>query len=115
MKQRAVAIIADYLSHRPLGRVVGLKATGDDDYILAIEDLRDGRVHVVKTPGDLELWLKSFKTSEWLQPAFGLCGRCNGIHADRDIDGEVFGHCIPCQADLVEVAIELRDQREGQG
>jgi hypothetical protein len=28
MKQRAVAIVADYLSHRPLGRVVGLKPIG---------------------------------------------------------------------------------------
>ena len=28
MKQRAVAIVADYLSHRPMGRVVGLKAIG---------------------------------------------------------------------------------------
>lgn len=25
MKQRAVAIVADYLSHRPLGRVVGTR------------------------------------------------------------------------------------------
>ena len=48
-----------------------------------------------------EPWLKSFKTGECLQPAFGLCGRCNAIHTDRDLDGEVFGSCIPCQAELV--------------
>lgn len=114
MKQRAVAIVADYLSHRPLGRVVGLKPIGDDDYILAIEDLRDGRVHIVKTPRDLEPWLESFKTGECVQPAFGLCGRCNGIHAHRDVDGEVFGNCIRCQADLVEVALELRDEQEAE-
>lgn len=105
MKQRAAAIVAEYLSHRPLGRVVGLKPIGDDDYVLAIEDLRDGRVHVMRTPRDLEPWLKSFKAGECLQPAFGLCGRCNDIHADRDVDGEVFGTCVGCQADLVEVAL----------
>jgi hypothetical protein len=32
MKQRAVAIIAEYLSHRPLGRVVGLTPIADDDF-----------------------------------------------------------------------------------
>jgi hypothetical protein len=114
MKQRAVAIVADYLAHRPLCRVVGLKSIGDDDYVLTIEDLRDGGVHVVKTPRDLGPWLKSFKTGECLQPAFGLCGRCNGIHADRDVDGEVFGNCVGCQAELVEVALELRDEQEAE-
>ena len=114
MKQRAVAIVADYLSQRPLGRVVGLKAIAQDDYVLAIEDVRDGRVHVIRTAHDLEPWLKSFETGECLQPAFGLCGRCNGIHADRDVDGEVFSNCIPCQAELVEVALELRDEQEAE-
>ena len=107
MKQRAVAMVADYLSNRPLGRVVGLKAIADDDYVLAIEDIRDGRVHVVRTPSDLEPWLKSFKIGECVLPAFGLCGRCNAIHSDRDVDDEVFGNCIPCQAELIEVALNL--------
>ena len=114
MKQRAVAIVADYLSHRPLGRVVGLKAIADDDYVLAIEDVRDGRVHVVRTPSDLEPWLKSFKNGECIQPAFGLCARCNEIHTDRDVDSEVFDNCITCQAELVEVALELRDEQEAE-
>jgi hypothetical protein len=69
---------------------------------------------VVRTPKDLEPWLKSFKTGECLQPPFGLCGRCNSIHADRHTDGEVFGDCIPCQAELVEVAIELRYEQEAE-
>jgi len=42
MKQRAVAIVADYLSHRPLGRVVGLKPIGDDDYVLATRTCATG-------------------------------------------------------------------------
>ena len=114
MKQRAVAIFAQYLSIRPLGRVVAVQAIGDDDYLLAIEDVRDGRVHVARTPRDLEPWLKSFKSGECLQPAFGLCGRCGGIHSDRDVDGEVFRTCIGCQAELVEVALELKSGRDAQ-
>ena len=114
MKQRAVAIFAEYLSIRPLGRVVTVRPIGDEDYVLAIEDVRDGRVHVARTPRDLEPWLKSFKSGECLQPAFGLCGRCGGIHTDRDVNGEVFGKCIPCQADLVDVALELGNEREAE-
>ena len=34
--------------------------------------------------------MKSFKTGDCLQPVFGLCGLCNAIHSDRDMDGEVF-------------------------
>ena len=114
MKQRAVAIFAEYLSIRPLGRVVAVQPIGDDDYyVLAIEDVRDGRVHVARTPRDLEPWLTSFKSGECLQPAFGRCGRCGCIHTDRDVDGEVFRTCMRCQAELVEVALELEQGAEG--
>ena len=114
MKQRAVAIVADYLSHRPLGRVVGLKAIADDDYVLAIEDIRDGRVHLIHSPGDLGCWLKSFKSGVCLTATFGLCRRCDSVHADRDANGEVFGNCIRCQAELVEVALDLRNEQEAE-
>ena len=112
MKQRAVAIVAEYLSRRPLGRLVTVRPVAEDDYVLAIEDIRDGRVHIARTPGDLEPWLKSFKTGECLQPEFGFCGRCDRLHADRDIDGEVFGNCIPCQTELVQTALEVREGTE---
>jgi hypothetical protein len=112
MKHRAVAIIADYLSIRPLGRVVGLKTITADDHVLAIEDVRDGRVHLMRTARDLEPWIKSFKAGECRQPAFGLCARCSGIHRDRDLDGEVFPTCVGCQAELVEVALELGSEWE---
>ena len=112
MKQRAVAIVAEYLSHRPLGRLVTVKPVAEDDYVLAIEDIRDGRVHIARTAGDLEPWLRSFKSGECLQPQCGFCGRCDRIHADSDLDGEVFGNCIRCQAELVEVALEERDEGE---
>ena len=111
MKQRTAAILAEYLSHRPIGRIVALKPVGDDDYVLAVEDVRDERVHVGRTALDFEPLLRSVKEDRYVLPAFGLCGRCNGIHADRDVDGEVFANCIRCQADLVEVALELRDEQ----
>lgn len=42
------------------------------------------------------------------QLASGICGRCGGIHTDRDVNGEAFATCIPCQAKLVEVALQHR-------
>jgi hypothetical protein len=32
-------------------------------------------------------------------------------HTDRDVDGMLFGTCIPCQAELVEVALTLRKEQ----
>lgn len=113
MKQRAVVIIADYLAHRPLGRLVGLKRM-DTDYVMAIEDVRDGRVHLIRSTRDLEFWVRSFKAGECLQPAFGLCVRCGRIHGDRDIDGEVFRTCVRCQTDLVELALDFSRKQEAE-
>ncbi len=48
MKQRGVTIIATYLAKRPLGRLVQVRKVGDDDYMLAIEDVRDGRTHLTR-------------------------------------------------------------------
>ena len=72
MKQRAVALMADYLSYRAVGRIVGLKPIGDDDYVVAIEDVRDERVHVGRTPRDFEPWLRSIKEGRYVLPTFGL-------------------------------------------
>jgi hypothetical protein len=55
-----------------------------------------------------------FKEGRHVIPAFGLCGRCGEIHCDRDLDLEIFRTCIPCQADLVEVALELSTEREAE-
>ncbi len=112
MKQRAVAVLAEYLSRRPIGRIVGLKAVRPDDYVVAIEDLRDERVHVGRRPLDFEPWLKSVKEGRYVLPAFGLCGRCGEIHCDRDCDLEIFRTCIPCQVDLVDLALELNLETE---
>jgi len=115
VKQRAVTILAEYLSYRPIGRIVGLKTVRPDDYILAIEDVRDERVHVGRTPRDFEPWLKSVKEGRYVLPAFGLCGRCGEIHRDRDLDVETFRTCIPCQAELVELSLELQLEAEAEG
>ncbi len=61
MNQRGVAIVAEYLSMRPQGRVVRVEPIGDDDYLMAIEDVRDGRVQLIRSAGDLEVWLTSFR------------------------------------------------------
>lgn len=112
MKQRAVVLISDYLSQPPIGWIVALKRVDDDDCVVAIEDVRDERVHVGRTPRDFEPWLKSVKEGRYVLPAFGLCGRCGEIHCDRDLDVEIFRTCIPCQADLVELALELHLETE---
>ena len=93
-------------------RVVGLKPVGRDDYVLGVEDVRDERVHVARTPRDFEPWLRSVKQGRHVIPAFGLCGRCGEIHCDRDLDLEMFRTCIPCQADLIELALELCCEQE---
>lgn len=55
MNQRALAIIADLLSKRPMGRVVRVMETGDDDYLMGVEDVRDGRVQLIHATSDLEV------------------------------------------------------------
>jgi hypothetical protein len=66
LKQRAVALIADYVGRRGIGRVVGLKPVGRDDYVLAIEDARDERIHAGRTARDFEPWLRSVKEGRYV-------------------------------------------------
>ncbi|MDP9069246.1 MAG: hypothetical protein M3N53_13000 [Actinomycetota bacterium] len=106
MKQRAVALIATYLSHRALGRLVRVRPVGNDDYIVAIEDVRDGRTHLLHSPDDLGKWLRSFKEGRCLQPAAAICGRCDRLHIDRDVDHELLASCIGCCVDLMVVGAE---------
>ena len=114
MKQRAVAIIADYLSHRSWGRVVRVKCIGDDDYVLAIEDVRDGRVHVVSTPQNLEAWLESFMVGECLQPAFGLCGTVTASTTTRTSTARCSAPVSAARPSLVEIALELGSEQEAE-
>jgi len=97
-----------------LGRDQERALGGDADYVVAIEDVRDGRVPVGRTPRDCKAWFRSFKADDSIRPVFGLCGRCDRIHADRDVDDELFATCIACQSELVEVALELGSEREAE-
>ena len=119
MKQRVVVLIATYLEHRVRGRIVRVrpvesKAGVTDDYLVAVQDVRDGRTHLLHSLGDVEEWLTSFKTGECLQPAAAICGVCDNLHIDRGVDGELMRNCIKCEADLIEVYADLRSRREGE-
>lgn len=74
MKQRTVTIIAIYLSKRPIGRLVRVRKVGDDDYLIAIEDVRDGRTQLVHSAPDLGLWLRSFKEDRCVIPRLRSAG-----------------------------------------
>jgi hypothetical protein len=45
MDQRNIRKIADHLARRPIGRIVTVVPVSDHDYIISIEDRRDGREH----------------------------------------------------------------------
>lgn len=87
MKQRTVAIIATYLSVSRRGRLTKVRSVGSDDYIVAFEDVRDGRTHLLHAATDLGKWLESFEQGRCIQPAAAICGRCDRLHVDRDVDG----------------------------
>ncbi len=106
MKQRTVTIIATYLSERPLGRLVRIRRVGEDDYVIAIEDVRDGRTQLIRSARDLGLWLRSFKPGRCVIPAAAICGRCDRLHVDRDVDGQLLENCIGCCAELMVVGAE---------
>lgn len=106
MKQRSIYIIADYLAHRPIGRIVTVLPVGDDDYLVSIEDRRDGREHVMHTPDDLEVWLESFNQGRCLLPSRGFCDCCGDLHSDHDQDGELFELCTNCQVQLTAASFE---------
>lgn len=106
MNQRGVVLIATYLDKRPLGRIVQVRNVGNDDYIVAVEDRRDGRTQLIHSSGDLRLWFESFRHGECLIPPAGICARCNKLHIDRDVDGELLTNCIPCGSTLCLIALE---------
>ena len=114
MNQRGVTLIATYLKKRPLGRIVQIRNVGDDDYIVAVDDRRDGRTQLIHSSGDLRLWFESFRHGECLIPAAAICARCNKLHVDRDVDGELLTNCIACAGELIGVGAEmfLRDEPE---
>ena len=112
MNQRAVALVADYLSQRPKGRIVRVvpaptypatTSPGEPDYLVAIEDVRDGRTHVVQTKEELETWLRSFEEGRCYPASYGICELCSRTHSDRGLDLEVMPHCLRCTVELIEI------------
>ena len=68
MKQRSVEIVSDYLGHRPIGRIVGVRGLANpDQFSVSVEDRRDGRTHVFLTTDHIETWLRSFRQGRCLQ------------------------------------------------
>lgn len=113
MNQRAVALVADYLSKRPKGRIVRVMPMQEGDYLMAIEDRRDGRVQLIQSIGDLERWIESFRQGVCVQPVGAICFVCDGIHTDRGLDGELFTNCVGCQVELLDVVAEFTGEPEG--
>ena len=113
MNQRAVALVADYLSKRPKGRIVRVKPMQEGDYLMAIEDRRDERVQLIRSVRDLEAWIESFRQGVCLQPVGAICFVCDGIHTDSGVDGELFTNCIGCQVELLDVMAEFASEAEG--
>ena len=107
MKQRTITTIAIYLRMSGRGRLTKLRSVGSDDYIVAIEDVRDGRTHLLHAATDLAKWLESFELGRCIQPAAAICGRCDKLHVDRDVDGELLANCIACAGELIGVGAEM--------
>lgn len=108
MNQCGVTLIAIYLEKRPLGRIVQVRNVGEDDYIVAVEDRRDGRTQLIHSAGDLRVWVKSFREGRCVVPATAICARCDNLHVDRAADSELLGNCtIACAAELITVGAEI--------
>jgi hypothetical protein len=113
MKQRVVALVSQYLEQRVRGRIVQLRPCGEDDLIIAVEDVRDGRVHLLHSLADLEEWLMSFKEGRCLQSAAAICDVCDSLHIDCGLDGEFSEYCAQCRLELIEINAEARGRQAG--
>lgn len=132
MKQRVVALVAHYLEHRVRGRITRLRrvrsgsgSSGiqsprpaqsvegeeDVDYIVSVQDVRDGRTHLLHSLQDLREWMMSFKTGECLRPVAAICEVCDRLHINRGPDGELAEHCTTCTLELIEIHEDLDSVR----
>ena len=118
MKQRVVALVATYLEHRVRGRITRVRPVRStsataDDYLVAVQDVRDGRIHLLHSVDDLGTWLYSFKTGECFQPAAAICSVCDRLHTNRGPDRELTTNCVTCQLELIDIYTDLEQRREG--
>lgn len=72
---------------------------------MAIEDLPDGRTHLIHTVRDLRCWLDR-------SGAVTAHARCSDLRPVRqaprhhDVDGELLVSCIGCSSEVVIIATE---------
>lgn len=107
MNRRTVIALGRYVLRSGRGRLVDWRAVGDDDYIAAVEDARDGRTHLFHTSRDTRHWIETFARGVCERPAVGICGRCNRLHTQRDANGEVLAHCPACAGELLVLRVEI--------
>ena len=107
MNRRTVIALGRYVLRSGRGRLVDWRTVGDDDYIAAVEDARDGRTHLFHTSRDTRHWIETFSLGVCERPAVGICGRCNRLHTQRDVDGEMLAHCTACASELLVLGAEM--------
>ena len=107
MTRRTLSALGRYVLRSGRGRLVDWRCVGADDYIAAITDSRDGRTHLFHTARDTRKWLETFSLGIRERPAVGICGRCNRLHTQRDVDGEMLRHCLTCASELLVLGAEM--------
>lgn len=115
MNRRTVTALGRYVLRSGRGRLVDWRAVGEDDYIAAVEDARDGRTHLLHTPRDTRHWFKSFERGVCERPVAGICSRCNRLHIHQDVDHEFLRDCIPCAGELIALGSEMYLEEHANG
>jgi len=88
--------IAVLLYDEPLAQVTELKRIRPDIYRIRFSDRRDGRTHTILEAQQVVTWLDSIFTGRVLQPDYGVCQVCDGLHGERDRTGELRNVCRRC-------------------
>lgn len=107
MTRRTLTALGRYVLRSGRGRLIDWRCVGQDDYIAAVIDSRDGRTHLFHTARDTRKWFETFVLGVCERPAVGICGRCNRLHTHRDVDREILRHCMTCAGELVVLGAEM--------
>ncbi len=94
--------LAVLLYDEPLAQVTELKRIRADIYRIRFSDRRDGRIHTILEPGQVVAWIDSVLSGRVLQPDYGVCEVCDGLHGERDRGGELRHVCRRCLVELLE-------------
>ena len=93
--------LAVMLYDEPLAQVTELKRIRADIYRIRFCDRRDGRTHTILEPEQIATWLDSVFAGRVLQPDYGVCEICDGLHGERDRSGELHHVCRRCLVELL--------------